>query len=412
MKRISLYTILAAVAALVFNACQPAAYSPEDVFKTEDDIQAMLDAETDGYIVYGNNGTKHLDDFLDDYMTEKGNKYDLYRTRSEVNEGGKTYYLFSIDTLPVGGKGIYIRGRISTDDYGGNFYKSLVIQERLDDDTQQNLRLSVDMGSASGLYQMGQEIIIRCNGLAVGRYANQPQLCVPSYNNNINANNATEKVGWAPGRIPNGVFRLATKLVGQPDRSKLKYDVVTIADFFTKKDLVEVRKMDGALVKIENIHFTGDYEYNGTLTPCNVYKPGSDSLGIPEKDQYANVFGPTTNNIGFPQSRIIEDGEGNHTLVSTSEYAKYAYYLLPEAEYVGSITGILGFYADNARYATQDYLDGYEWSITPRDIKRYDDCDECIDDIQLKDAEGNAWEPIEFTTNLIVGDEEEDEEEL
>ena len=90
-------------------------------------------------------------------------------------------------TIPVGGPQIYIRGRIVTDDQGGNFYKTIVIQEIVNG-KQQALRLSVDASSAGGAYLLGQEIMIHVNGLGIGKYANEPQLCVPSYNNNLNAN--------------------------------------------------------------------------------------------------------------------------------------------------------------------------------------------------------------------------------
>ena len=66
---------------------------------------------------------------------------------------------FSIDTIPVGGEQVYIRGRIITDDQGGNFYKSLVIQEMVNGE-QQTLRISVDASSSGGRYQLGQEIMI------------------------------------------------------------------------------------------------------------------------------------------------------------------------------------------------------------------------------------------------------------
>lgn len=399
MKRINISAIVFACVAILFSACQPAAYTAEDIFMTEEQVQNLLDQEAEGYKVY------HLEEFLDSFMTEAGNKYDLYRTRSLVEEDGKSYYLFSIDTLPVNGPGIYIRGRVTTDDYGGNFYKAMVIQEMVDG-KQQNLRISLDMGSSSGLYQLGQEIMIRCNGLSVGRYANQPQLCVPSYNNNINAQKAEEKVGWAPGRIPSAIFRKATMLIGAPDQSKIHYDPIKINDFVNIHNLIDPRKMDGMLVKLENVHFTCEYDSFGTPTPCHYYNPTyvKDSVvwGDPESDQYAAVFGPTTNNVGFPQSRIIMDADGNRTLVSTSEYAKYAYYLLPTPEYVGTVTGILGFYVDNGKYGKTSDMDGYEWSITIRDILK-------IKDVNLKNDEGEEWEPVEFIVNQVLGDEEEEE---
>ena len=383
MKRIHSFISAVALCSLfvAMVGCNPAPLTEADVFTNPDAVANILQP---GDSIY------HLNDFVATFMHEQGNFLSdstPYRTRATTGNG---IYLFSIDTIPTDTMGIYIRGRVSSDDYGGNFYKSIVIQEIVDG-KQQNLRISVDMGSANGLYQIGQELLIRCNGLSIGRYANQPQLCVPSYNNNIYANNESQKVGWAPGRIPNEIFRKATTLIGTPDQTKLQYDTITIADFigealsYTLENMQRVREMDGMLVCIKDIHFTGEYESYGDPTPC--------TTGNPETDPYANVFAPTTNNVGFPQSRIFMDEAGRRTLVSTSEYAKFARYHLPDAEYVGTVTGILGFYADNAQSVVSYGLDGYEWSISMRDIFGKN---AGLKDLDLTNANGEKWIPKEY----------------
>ena len=238
------------------------------------------------------------------------------------------------------------------------------------------------------MYQLGQEIIIRCNGLAVGRYANQPQLCVPSYNNNIYAMNASQKVGWCPGRIQGSIFRRATKMIGMPDQSKLKYDTITVAKLFNtlvpKKPTVDaagmdaIRKADGRLIVLKGVHFTGQYYDNGALVDCNIQHPDSDGG--------ANVFAPTTKNIGYPQSRVLQDQGTNTVMCSCSEYAKFACYYLPGADatgiggcqyWEGTVTGILGWYLDKASSLSSNLSDYVKsgvdyswtiWSVTPRGI--------------------------------------------
>ncbi len=268
-----------------------------------------------------------LQEFKDAFMTEQGNYLSdtsLYRMRGTGLVDGK--YLFSLDTLPFDGPGIYIMGRVSTDDYGGNFYKSAVLQQMVGDE-QQALRLSVDAGSFSGMYPRGQLLLIRCNGLAIGRYANQPQLCVPSYNNNIFADNAKEKIGWAPGRIPLARFKHATKYIGTPDASKLVYETRTIASIISSyEDLDAVRKEDGKLIRIENIHYSGQYydDYNDCLYYCVPGDPTDTSI--------VNVFAPSTKNLNYPPSRLIFDANNKDYInVSMSEYAKEANYYLPGA---------------------------------------------------------------------------------
>ena len=159
MKK-NIFALATLCLAFAFTACTPNAPSEESCYLNEDQVKEWT---ADGTIY-------NLNDFLDKFMTEKGD-FEHYRTRSEYKHSGMTLYLFSIDTIPTNGEGIYIRGRVATDDYGGNFYKSIVLQQIVNGE-QQALRISVDMGSASGLFQKGQEVIIRCNGLAVGRYAN------------------------------------------------------------------------------------------------------------------------------------------------------------------------------------------------------------------------------------------------
>lgn len=344
----------------------------------------ISDAEAEALIKEGTCLT--IEQFKDTFMTKEGNYCmpELYRERSKAGDD----YLFTIDTIPVSDTPIYIRGRVTTDDYAGNFYKTLCIQQMVNG-KQQAIRLSVDAGSIGGLYQLGQEILIRVDGLAIGRYANQPQLCLPSYNNNIYANKAEQKVGWAAGRIPFAIFKARTQCIGTPDQSKLYYDTLQITDYNHITDLVEAREWDAKLVCIENVHFTGQYDNNGTPTNC--------TTGDPETDGNANVFAPTTENMNYPQSRVIMDAQDNWTLVSTSEYAKYAHFYLPANNYWGNVVGILGFYYDNGLNYNRYPPEASDWSISIRsvdDLKLYDG-----DEHWLYDANGNYKPGYEYSKN-------------
>ena len=382
MKAIQYSKFIIAIALVAWCvACTPDAVDSSKLFLSEQQAEEII---TQGTLLT-------LQQFKDSFMTEKGNYLSdttLYRTRA--TKDGKTY-LFSIDTIAKRETPIDIRGRVTTDDQGGNFYKSLCIQQIVDG-KQQALRISVDAGSASGLYPLGQELLIRVDGLAIGRYANQPQLCLPSYNNNIYANNAEQKIGWAAGRIPMAVFKEHTKCIGKPDVDQLYYEDLNIADFTSILNLQETRKWDAKLVRLSQVHFTGEYfTTSGSATKC--------TTGDPEQDEYANVFAPTTNNIGYPQSRVIADATGKKTAVSASEYAKFAYFYLPGANkdgvancpnYVGGVVGILGYYSDNAKYdpAPDD------WSITIR----------TVDDLMLHDKSGEHW-LYDYYGNIKPGSE-------
>ena len=120
-KSIKLYAMILALPVIaMLSSCEPKALTEQDVYVSEDQLAKILDeANPEGYDFYTLNG------FLDAFMTEEGNfKSDssLYRTRSEATGTEGKLYMFTIDTLPVGGRGIYIRGRVTTDDFGGNFY--------------------------------------------------------------------------------------------------------------------------------------------------------------------------------------------------------------------------------------------------------------------------------------------------
>ena len=375
----SKFIIATAIVAL-FAACTP--NEPTKLYISDAEADAMIEAGT----------CLTIEEFKATYMTEEGNYCmpDLYRERSKAGN----YYLFSIDTIPVSEKPIYIRGRITTDDYAGNFYKTLCIQY-INEETgeQEALRLSVDAGSIGGLYQLGQEILIRVDGLAIGRYANQPQLCLPSYNNNIYAQYPEQKTGWAAGRIPFAIFKARTQCIGTPDQSKLYYETLEITDFNHILDLEEARSWDAKLVRIKDVHFTGQYYDYGKPTNC--------STGDPETDQNANVFAPTTKNLNFPQARVFYDQNDNYCAVSTSEYAKYAYFYLPADNYWGDVVGILGFYYDNGlKYNSQYESDRPakdDWTISIRsvdDLQLYDG-----DEHWLYDAEGNYKPGYEYSKN-------------
>lgn len=400
-----LYLAFGTFVLIAMTSCEATEPEKGVLFISEEEADAMI---AEGHL-YSINDFMHT--FMDTEKGDFGDKENPYRSRSTNGNG---IYLYAVDTLPSDGEPIYIRGRVTTDDYAGNFYKTLIIQQRTNWETgeeipQQNLRISVDLGSVSGMFPMGQELLICCNGLAVGRYGNQPQLCVPAYNNNIFAMNATQKVGWAPGRIPAAKVRNCVYRIGRPDPTVLKYDTLTLQQLFsevpevpqqTVEDMWKVREADGRLVCLKDVKFTGEANNDGNLVDCEYAHPDSSTI--------ANVFASTTKNIGFPQGRIIKSNDDSKRMgCSNSEYSKFANYLLPGAKqskdeavagctnYRGTITGILSWYCDNAtgtKNGTMSKLWDLNWSVTPRGIPGVG-----VNDINLYYAKKKQyWEPEEF----------------
>ncbi|MBR1923641.1 MAG: hypothetical protein IJ838_07880 [Paludibacteraceae bacterium] len=370
MKTIHIFSAIAMIGCTLM-ACQP----------NEPAAQYITNEQADQAISSVGGKLLQLDDLKKyPYMTAGGNYCDsaLYRLRAW--KVGDSIAVYSIDTIPTD-QPLFIRGRITTDDMAGNFYKAFCIQQIVNG-VQQGLRISVDASSIGGMYQLGQEIQIRVDGLAIGRYANQPQLCVPNYDNANYKLHQDQKQGWAPGRIPFGEFRKRTQLIGLPQAPV--YDTMLISDFVNLTDPVAARMIDGRLVCLKDVHYTGSLSDNGTPKQC--------SNGDPATDKEANVFAPTTENNNYPQSRIIADQNGNQTLVSVSEYAKFAKYYLPGANrsgisgcasYEGTIVGIIGYYRDQAANAPA----WDDWSITIRSM----------DDLKLYHTRyGGEWTRIEY----------------
>ena len=344
MKKYLYITASLVCAGLLFS-CTPEPVSMEQAFVSEQDAVAP---------------THTIQEFVAQYLVE--NDFTPVRT----NDGGAGLYM--VDTIPSDGPDIIIRGRVVTEDYAGNFYKTIVIQDAVHH--EQGLRISVDMSNAGGQYAAGQLMNIRVNGLALGKYASQPQLCVPAYNDNIYAYNAGKKVGWAPGRIPAARFAKAVTLINLPDKSKIDTIEMTIDEI---KAVTDHASVDGRFIRIKNVHFNGKDSDGTPLNPAN--DPSDPTLQF---DNYSNTFAPSTGNVGFPRARQIADNNGKIFYVSTSEYAKFAYVIIPCSDYVGTVTGVLGYYQDKATGAGDDT----NWSITMSSLSSLD----------LTDDNGDKWD--------------------
>ena len=135
---ISKLSLLLVLGSWFMASCTPAPVDESKLFLTEEQAESII----------GQGTLLTLQEFKDTYMTEKGNYLSdttLYRTRSMSVTGKDTSYLFAIDTIPTSSTPVYIRGRVTTDDYAGNFYKAMCIQQIVNGE-QQAFRLSVDAG--------------------------------------------------------------------------------------------------------------------------------------------------------------------------------------------------------------------------------------------------------------------------
>lgn len=277
------------------------------------------------------------------------------RSYQGANKSNENLGLFSVQDITAD---VIIVGRIVSTDVPGNVYKNLYIQDCANPDY--GIKIAVDAGSLGGMYPIGQKIALKLNGLAIGKYARMPQIGVPYYNNGKEGLDDAGKVGWEIGRIPPQVFKEHVQLIGQPDKSKIVVKTMTMADIkATADNYKDIALLSSRLVKIEKVRFV-PYTWD-------TYGELSELSGTYDcSDNGANTFAPTTNGIGYPQSRCFTIDRdtataANSLAIGTSEFAKFACAPLPRGEYIGSVTGFVSYYYDNGKYTP---VNNKVWSLT------------------------------------------------
>lgn len=251
---------------------------------------------------------------IDTYMTNKDPFTDA--KYSATNAG-----LFTADSI-TSSSDVIIKGVVTSSDVEGNIYKYLTIQEP----NGMAIKISIDASGLSGIYPLGQRLWIRCNGLYIGKYAQSPQIGTLYYNLTKSVIKSNDTIyRKEPGRIPLPVAQAAIHAYGMPDLNLVKADTMTIAQIRSAGPSV-INK----LVCIKKAYFTG--------------KGADYGLPVNLKDEEL-IFAPSTNGIGYPQSREIKDPTGT-IFISTSEYSKFASYKLPSSGNIGNITAIVGWYND------------------------------------------------------------------
>ena len=89
----------------------------------------------------------------------------------------KTTFDGNLDTIGKkdSGEDYIIKGVVVGNDISGNIYKNLMIQ-----DGTAALTVAVNSSGLYTYYRMGQEVVINCTGLYLGKYANLQQLGYPA----------------------------------------------------------------------------------------------------------------------------------------------------------------------------------------------------------------------------------------
>ena len=209
---------------------------------------------------------------------------------------------YVLDSICAYDEEFIVDGVVVSTDEGGNFYKSIVIQ-----DETGAIEIQMDMNGLFNMYPLGQRVIIDCRGLVVGDY------------------NRYYQIGWeyrkySIGRLNTIAFNRYIHKDGLPSLDSLPAPVLgTQIDFNSLNDV-------GKLVKLENCQFDQTswgkpFSYNEYVTEHTV-----------------NVSGVST-----------------PIIVRTSNYARFRSLKVPSG--VGTLVGILTIYNNTYQFMIRTKAD-------------------------------------------------------
>jgi len=207
-----------------------------------------------------------------------------------------------------------VKGRVISNDYAGNVFKSLYIQ-----DETGVLPLSINSYNLYLGYRVGQEVVIDLTDLYMGRYSGLEQLGYPQWSARDNA--------YQPTFMQPAILDGHIQLNGLPEPEKIDTILISsLADLASHAtDAAYMQKMQGQLVRINNVKF--------------LPQDGLNVLGI----YHENV------------NQKIQDDSKATLAIRTSGYSNFWNTPLPEEN--GDIVGILGYY-----YSSSD--PSSSWQLT------------------------------------------------
>jgi hypothetical protein len=220
---------------------------------------------------------------------------------------------------------LQVRGRVTGNDIGGNFYKKITIQdEPANSDDARALTISIDESGIWGYLPLGQEVVVDLKGLWIGGYGKTPMIGTPY----TNAKGAT-----SVGRMSKHLWAKHFKIVG---------NIKTVEPMvITKNDLSKlsekengVPKHAGKLIKLSNVTFVNA---DGTST----FKSGTESNLSGYFIQCLNEF--------FVSG--TDDKKQTVQIFTSGDYAKFSSMILPYDKATSKaipcdLVGVAGFYND------------------------------------------------------------------
>ena len=192
---------------------------------------------------------------------------------------------------------VYLEGYVVSSDESGNFYKTLIIQDKPENPTA-GIAISTEANDLYTSYEPGRKIYLRVDGLYSGEYANLPTIGVQNDDEvgrigEIDFYNRIERTGIVEELVPT---------------------------------LVTIENLENAplntLIKLEGVQFPD--ELNGAT--------------------YASE--------GYTEDRIVENCDEDEVILRNSGYSDFWSKLLPEGN--GSLVAVLSLYGSTTQLFIRD----------------------------------------------------------
>lgn len=216
------------------------------------------------------------------------------REKYTLNNPTGAAYVFPADTTPNDpSDDLYIEGYVSSTDETGNIYKTIYIQDALENPTH-GFTISVDAVSNYTKFPQGNKIYVKLNGLAVGVYGGVVQLGMKT-----GAETKSDAVSRIPEKmVPSSIFR-SCNISG-----KIVPKIMTSAQMVSAND-----NLIGCLIQMNNVEFD-------SRVLCTNFAPNGVTVDRAIRDNTS------------PTARVVRN----------SGYASFANQILPSGN--GKFVGI------------------------------------------------------------------------
>ncbi|AZB09147.1 hypothetical protein EG344_10080 [Chryseobacterium sp. G0162] len=227
-------------------------------------------------------------------------------------------YVFPKDTTPDNeADDLYMVGYVSSTDETGNIYKTIYVQDALENPTQ-GFTVSVDAVSTYTKYPQGSKVYIKLNGLAIGTYGGLVQLGVET---------GAETSATSVSRIPE---KLVAKQIFRScaPKGKIIPKVMKLADMVAAND-----QYFGCLIQVDDVEFDA-------RALCTTYAP-------------SGVTVDKTIGEGWVSGKYAKTA-----VVRNSGFASFASQLLPSGK--GKFVGIYSKFQSGSTTTYQLYVNKAE----------------------------------------------------